>query len=189
MFGAEAFIKSGALFQPNASLDTWSQVLDIIYEVAKRKPWLREECGWILYGTSQILKDVPNDTPLVQALVDKLCQNGLAKSPEGIAIWLNVQTDFSEADFPKGIWRDENPLHRKEKSRLGKILKEASTGESIHETKEALLQKGNWTSKIHFVWNVILAKLTTGEPVNGNSTKSKTISFGEFWQEAVDGRL
>ncbi|KAL9023585.1 MAG: hypothetical protein Q9196_007111, partial [Gyalolechia fulgens] len=189
LFGAEAFIKSGVLFQPHASSDVWSRVLDIIYEVAKKKPWLREECGWILYGTSQTLNDGHHDIQFAQAVIDKLCQAGLAKTPEGIAIWLKIQVDFPEVQFPSGVWRDENPLHRKETPKLAKILKEASPAEGTDEANGAVSQRGNWTSKIHFVWNVIFAKLTDVDIVRGSSKKSKTIGFGEFWRQAVDENL
>ncbi|KAL8941685.1 MAG: hypothetical protein Q9216_002098 [Gyalolechia sp. 2 TL-2023] len=189
LFGAEAFIKSGVLFQPHASPDIWFLVLDIIYEIAKKKPWLREECGWVLYGTSQTLKDGHHDIQLVQAIIDKLCENALAKTPEGIAIWLRIQADFPNVHFPAGVWRHENPLHRKEAPKLARILKEASPAEGTDEVNGAVSQKGNWTSKIHFAWNVIFAKLADDDIVNGSQKKSSTMSFGEFWHQAVDESL
>ncbi|KAL8990036.1 MAG: hypothetical protein Q9177_001212 [Variospora cf. flavescens] len=186
LFGAEAFIKSGILFQPDASRDAWPKILDIIYGIAKQKPWLREECGWILFGTCQTLTEGDHDHSFVQALLDKLCQSGMAKTPEGIAIWLNIRAGYPGIQLPDAIWRDGNPLHRKEKSRLARILKEASTGSQSDEATGQIAQKGNWTSRIHFAWIFVLNQLA-GNVAKG--TKSKTVSFEEFWRGAIDDHL
>ncbi|KAL8652413.1 MAG: hypothetical protein Q9210_002697 [Variospora velana] len=186
LFGAEAFIKSGILFQPGASRDAWLKILDIIYEIAKQKPWLREECGWILFGTCQSLTEGDHDHSFIQALLDKLCQSGIAETPEGIAIWLNIRAVHPGIRLPNAIWRDGNPLDRKEKSRLARILKEASTGSQSDEATGQIAQKGNWTSRIHFAWIVVLNQLA-GNAAMG--TKSKTVSFEEFWREAIDDHL
>ncbi|KAL9600736.1 MAG: hypothetical protein Q9219_002977 [cf. Caloplaca sp. 3 TL-2023] len=189
LFGVESFIKSGILFQPHASIETWYSVLDIICDIAKKKPWLREECGWILYGASQALRKGHPEMQFVQAVMDKLCGNGLAKSPEGIAIWLKFLANFPDVQFPRDIWRDGNPLHRKETVKLAKILKEASSGGSTDETNDSALQRGSWSSKIHFVWNVIFTELIENGLPEDSGARSKTISFGEFWHYVVDEHL
>ncbi|KAL8732927.1 MAG: hypothetical protein Q9181_003776 [Wetmoreana brouardii] len=186
LFCAEAFIKSGILFQPSASEDAWPRILGIVYEAARKKPWLREECGWVLYGAVQTLKQRCHELRFVQALVDKLCHYGLAKTPEGVAIWLKVQQEFPQGNLPDGVWRDCNPLHRKEKSKLAKILKEASDGNSAGEPDGQVSQKSNWTSKLHFVWSVIFPEITRERSKKGTS---KIIGFAEFWREAVDEHL
>ncbi|KAL9013896.1 MAG: hypothetical protein Q9173_001443 [Seirophora scorigena] len=186
LFGAEAFIKSGILFEPGASADAWLRVLDVIYEIAKQKPWLREECGWILFGACQTLKKGDHDQSFIQALLDKLCHCGMAETPEGVAIWLNIRAGLPEIQFPDGIWRHGNPLHRKEKSRLAEILKEASIGRQSDETTPQIAQKGNWTSRIHFAWIVVLDELA-GNVASGK--KSKNVGFEEFWREAIDDHL
>ncbi|KAL8956896.1 MAG: hypothetical protein Q9193_005697 [Seirophora villosa] len=186
LFGAEAFIKSGILFGPDASADAWLRILDIIYEIAKQKPWLREECGWILFGACQTLKKGDHDHSFIQALLDKLCHSGMAKTPEGIAIWLNIRAGLPEIQLPDGIWRHGNPLHRKEKSQLAEILKEASIGRQSDETTSQIAQKGNWTSRIHFAWIVVLDELAGNAAVG---KRPKTVGFEEFWREAIDDHL
>ncbi|KAI4093377.1 MAG: hypothetical protein LQ344_002965 [Seirophora lacunosa] len=186
LFGAEAFIKSGILFEPDASADAWLRILDIIYEIAKQKPWLREECGWILFGACQTLKEGDHDHTFIQALLDKLCHSGMAKTPEGVAIWLNIRAGLPEIQLPDGIWRHGNPLHRKEKSQLAEILKEASVGRQSDETTAQIAQKGNWTSRIHFAWIVVLDELAGNAAVG---KRSKTVGFEEFWREAIDDHL
>ncbi|KAL8808502.1 MAG: hypothetical protein Q9182_000053 [Xanthomendoza sp. 2 TL-2023] len=189
LFGAEAFIKSSVLFQANAPADAWDRVLDIIYETAKRKSWLREECSWILYGAAQILAEQDRDPRFIKALIERLCKHGLTKTPEGIAIWLKVRVTFPKAELPAGIWQDENPLHQKEKSKLAKILKGTSIADCHDKNEEEAAQKGNWTSRIHFSWDVILSELIIEGPTHGSPSKSTNVSFNDFWQEAVDEHL
>lgn len=173
------------MFEPGVSIDAWLKILDIIYGIAKQKQWLREECGWILFQACHTLKEGDHDHGFIEALLEKLCQNGMVKTPEGVAIWLNIRTSFPKVQLPGGVWRDENPLHRKEKVKLSKILKETSTSRPLDESSEQIAQKGNWSSKIHFAWSVVLGELASNMP---RRTKSKTVEFEEFWREAIDGR-
>lgn len=157
--------------------------------MAKKKPWLREECGWILHSACQILKEGDRNPIFIETLVETLCQVGLAKTPEGVAIWLKARADFPGADLPGNVWRGENPLHKKELSKLAKILKETSFGEDAKESNGEVAQKGSWSSKLHFVWMVIFAKLANAAPAPSSVEASKTVTFGQFWQEAVDGKF
>ncbi|KAL8908419.1 MAG: hypothetical protein Q9207_000838 [Kuettlingeria erythrocarpa] len=174
LFGAEAFIKSGVLFKPGLNGDTWIRLLDLICVVATKKSWLREECGWILYNACQTLRDGNWSTNLVQALIQKWGQAGLAKTPEGVAIWLRARENFPGVDLPSNVWQDGNPLHRKETSKLAKILKETPVGEGPKEPAGEVAQKGSWSSKLHFVWMVIFDKLAKLEPAPSNVDTSKT---------------
>ncbi|KAL8784603.1 MAG: hypothetical protein Q9213_003858 [Squamulea squamosa] len=189
LFGAEAFIKSGILFQVDAPANTWDRTLDVIYEAAKKKPWLREECGWILYGAAQTISEGDHDPRFIQTLVNKLVESGLAKTPEGIAIWLKVQVDIPEIELPTDIWRGGSPLLPRHRSKLAKILKETTSAERPDEKNEQISQRGSWTSRIHFAWTVILAELTKENHSQARGRKSEIISLEEFWQVAVDEHL
>ncbi|KAI4104025.1 MAG: hypothetical protein L6R37_003507 [Teloschistes peruensis] len=184
LFCVEAFIKSGILFRDDVPNQRWSRVLDLVYDAARKKAWLREECGWVLYNAIHTLRERESAQPFVQAIVEKLHENALAKTSEGIAIWLAIQRDFPSIQLPGGVWRNDNPLHRKEKSKLAKILKEVSSENASDDASEKLAQKGNWNSRLHFVWNIVLTELAK-ESVAKNA--QDTTTFGEFWQEAVDG--
>lgn len=65
-------------------MEAWVQVLNCIYELAMRKSWLREECGFILFTSVHILRD--KDVTYSQLIIDKLHSNGLFKTTEGVAI-------------------------------------------------------------------------------------------------------
>ena len=140
-----------------------------------------------IYEAAQMICAGDHNPRFIQALIDELIDSGLAKTPEGIAIWLKVQRHLPKAKMPTGIWQDENPLHRKEKSKLAKILKETPIARRSDEQSPETLQRGSWTSKINFAWNVILSELMRGQPVEGATSKPMTIGFRDFWRVAVDG--
>ncbi|KAL8715990.1 MAG: hypothetical protein Q9220_000657 [cf. Caloplaca sp. 1 TL-2023] len=188
LFGAEALIKSGIIFRPSVSAIAWPKVLDIIYEAPKKKIWLREECGYILYGSVQTLLAENRDPDFAQTLINKLCDYDLTKTAEGVAIWLKIRTDFPEVTLPRDQWRKENPLHRKEKSRLARILKESSSN-GTNETDQEVSSKGSWTPKIHFAWNVILTELIREKSAEVHKQTKNNIRLEEFWNEAVDEHL
>ncbi|KAI4249571.1 MAG: hypothetical protein L6R42_008927, partial [Xanthoria sp. 1 TBL-2021] len=189
LFGAKAFIQSGVLLQDSVAANAWDRILDIIYEAAKRKGWLREQCGKILFEAAQKISEGNHDPRFTQTLINKLDPSGLAKTPEGIAIWLKVQVQFPKVGLPTGIWRDENPLHRKEKSKLAKILKETTSAGRPDEENAEISQKGSWTPRIHFAWTVVFSELMKGKPTERANAKPKTVRFEDFWQVAVDKHL
>lgn len=186
LFGAEAFVKSGILFEPNLAIESWSQILEMIMGLARKKSGLREECGWILCEAVQDLGSKGRNNKYAQLIIDKLHESSLAKTPEGVAIWLRVQSEIPDVILPAGIWHNEDPLDRKEKTRIAKILKEASTSDldqAVPSSKAS--QKGNWTSKLHFAWDVVLSQLLTAEHTR-YSRSTKRQNFESFWSECVD---
>ena len=177
------------MFQSGITSEAWDQVLDVTYDLAKKKPWLREECGFILSTSVHNLRD--KDLKYAQLIIDKLQTNGLSKTSEGIAIWIAAQSEIPSIKFPSGVWHHDDPLDRKELSRLAKILKEAPAAEPAKDASESKVpQKGAWSSNLHFAWDVILAKLLNTEPAGlKERKKSKRISFVDFWDHCVDGKL
>ena len=171
-------------------MEAWSTILDIVYELAKKKPRLRDECGFILFKSIRSMKG--KDVRYAQLLIDKLLAKGLSKTSQGVAIWIGVQAEFPSIDLPHGVWRHEDPLNRKETSKLAKILMEAPTATSPENGLELeITAKGAWTTKLQFAWDVILAELI-GVPPQGvlkNSRPAKRIKFSDFWKECIDSKL
>ncbi len=163
-------------------------MLHIIYDLAKKKSWLREECGWIIYAATQQLASHGSDPSYAQLVIDQLCSSGLAKTPEGIPIWLSVQSNFATVKFPKGVWQGEDPLHVKDVRTLAKVLKEASEPNATHVAGEASRQRGTWNAKLHFAWDAVLADvLREGSSTVSIGTKTpKHLNFADFWIEIVD---
>lgn len=192
LFGAETVIKSGILLDTRVIGSAWSQILDLILGLAKLRTWLREECGWVLYQAVQGCQTGTFSTEHVQILIDKVNENRLVDTPEGVAIWVAALEKYPAVRFPKKLWRHENPLHRKEKAKLAKILREAPSHNDNDEDRgeSKTSQKGTWSPKLHFAWEVILDRLlkdpsTTSMP----STNLKDIlGFSDFWEECVDSK-
>ena len=189
VFGAEAVIKSGVPFKSSHATEAWSRVLDLVYELAQKKAWLREECGWILYKSIESLKAHDNGIIYAQILVDKLNAHGLAQTPEGIALWLGSQSTFPSVILPPSVWHKQNPLHRKEKAKLANTMKVASTmGPLQAETTSKIAKNTTWSPSLHFAWDVILASLIQQNHASQAETV-KTTGFADFWTEAVDSEL
>lgn len=177
-------IKSGVLFHSSADNHYWSEILDLLFELAKKKVWLREECGWILYSAIQTLDKDNHPSDHVQLIVDKLHGNDLTTTPEGVAIWIGTMLNFPKVKLSLGVWHKQNPLHRKEKAKLAKILKGAS---STSPDQGGDIQKasgqGAWTPKLHFAWEVILDRVLDTHSVRS----SKELRLADLWNECVDG--
>lgn len=177
------------MFQPSTAIEAWSSILDIVYDLAKKKPWLREECGFILLNAVQTLKG--KDPMYAQLIIDRLQANAICKTPQGLAIWIRTQAECPSIEFPKGVWHHEDPLNRKEKSRLAKILIEAPVANSLQNVNESEIAiNGAWTTKLQFAWDVILAELLEFRHQNmqKNRKSTKRITFAEFWEECVDSK-
>jgi DNA polymerase phi len=161
----------------------WTKVLDLIFELAQKKPWLREECGWIIYRCVYDLSSRNMDAKFVEAAVERLCSYGLAASPEGVAIWLAAKDMFPNANFPNKTWKHDDPLDPKERGSLSKIMKESSSEQGEGENKSK--SSGVWNSKLHFAWEAVMSRTSDGS----SKSKSARLSFADFWLEVVDNGL
>lgn len=190
IFGADAVIKCGALFHPELGLNPWSNLLDEILVVAKKKPWLREHCGFVLFQAIQSLRGRSTGGQYVQLLLDKSHSNKLLKTPEGVAIWLAAQSSSYHLKFPGGVWHQENPLNRRNLSKLPSILREAFNSNENEQEKgqEGVVQKGSWNSNLNFAWSAILdaVRSNAAEDQAADSISPDQITFAEFWFQCVD---
>ncbi|KAL2827137.1 putative DNA polymerase V [Aspergillus cavernicola] len=189
LFGAEAIIKSTILFSPKALFSEWTQVLELVFELAKKKPWIREECGWIIYRCIYDFSQKA-DTKIIEMAIEHLCSKDLARTPEGVAIWLAAKDRFPGISFPSKIWKHDDPLDSKERTQLAKVMKESSNNESEGQGEGAAKQSGVWISKLHFAWDAVL-KILNAMPAKESKSKGSAtrLSFADFWTEVVDNGL
>ncbi len=177
------------MFQLSTGSEAWSNILDIIYDLAKKKPWLREECGFILFNSIQILKD--KDSKYAQLIIDKMLANGLCKTSQGVAIWIRVHTAFPSIDMPHGVWHHEDPLYREKNPRIVKILMEIPAATSPKDGRGSeTTAKSAWATKLPFAWDVILAELlnTQHRHPHKNTKSAKRIKFADFWEQCIDSK-
>lgn len=184
------------MFGKNAPFEDWTRLLSLVFNLANKKPWLREECGYIVFYAVRDIAAQKKDTKYVNAALSALCQHSLAKTPEGIAIWL-AATDSSldSVEFPPNVWHDNNPFHSREKSALAKVMKESSEPNSGDGAENLNKQKsGVWNPKLHFAWDLILAQLyilpggQNKKTKKGKNEKATHVTFNEFWTEVVDSK-
>lgn len=190
VFGAEATLKSGILFKTSDPTQ-WRRLLDLICAVALKKPWLRQACGRALFNciASNDSKFVPE--PFVKDAISALSTHKLIRTPEGVAVWVAASRAFPQTQFPKSIWKYEDPLASKDIHSLAAILKDARTqSDSPDETFEAQGTAG-WSANLHFAWDVVLSELY--QPMsNGEQNEHRSVrraSFELFWQVVVDDGL
>ncbi|KAI5293640.1 DNA-directed DNA polymerase [Ascosphaera acerosa] len=193
LFGAEALIKSGVIFTDSVPLEQWTKLCALVLTLSKKKPWLREECGWVMYSALHDMAVKQRDLKYAQTVLDLYVENDLAKTPEGVAIWLLAKDELPLLTFPANVWQHGSPLDRKERVTLAKIMKETSiTNEEQEAGKtERQIDTGSWNPKLHFAWRTVLAHLYKQPPrtEDGAKKKSGQLAFADFWLEAVDNGL
>lgn len=175
LFGLQSFVRAKILFGDN---ETWSPILMKLLELSKKKPWIREECGWVIVEALAQMKQEQAEYTL-----DKLLEDGLALSPEGVGIWLTARNRFPDMKFPSKPWGPSgNPLEHLKS--LAKALKESSSM-TDGEDKQAK-QTGTWNPQLHFVWNIVLAQYA--QALKDESHHGIKSDFENFWKVAVDGQ-
>lgn len=120
------------------------------------------------------------------ALIDSLNANNLIRTPEGVAIWLEVKKLYPDAALPKKIWKHRNPLRNDESAALAEVMKDAKAKQQADSTELAAPQgAGVWGQQLHFSWDVVVRALYL--PVDANAKSStKTMTFQRFWTHVVD---
>ncbi|KAL4960390.1 DNA-directed DNA polymerase POL5 [Aspergillus stella-maris] len=185
LFGAEAIIKSSILFSPKALLPEWTKVLELVFDLAKKKPWIREECGWIIFRCIHEIAAQKADSKLVETALALLVSSDLARTPEGVAIWLAARDLFPGINFPAKVWKHDDPLDSKERNQLTKAMKESSSGDAEGEGEKGAKASGVWNSKLHFAWEAVMGSLSKEK----ESKKGSRLGFADFWTEVVDNGL
>lgn len=161
-----------------------------MFDLAKKKPWIREECGWIVYRCIHDISSQKADAKLAETALEILCSNDLARTPEGVAIWLAAKDRFPGISFPSKVWKHDDPLDSKERNQLAKAMKESSSADSESEGEKGAKASGVWNSKLHFAWDAALLSLNNAAKERSKSKGSSSrLSFADFWTEVVDSEL
>lgn len=168
LFGLRCFVQAGVLFSDKAR---WKAVLKLLLQLSKKKSWLQPQCGFVIAQAVPLMK-----RKLAEKTLDELVEAGLAKSPEGLGIWLVAQGTFPEIKLPKP-WQD--PLGTKSLQDAAAVLK-GSTQELSDEDGVQTAKQSYTMTQLHFVWGLILDSFK-------NQRNAK--EFGLFWDRVVDRKL
>ncbi|RHZ56958.1 hypothetical protein CDV55_101381 [Aspergillus turcosus] len=191
LFGAEAIVKSSILFKDEVPPAEWTKVVDLVFDLAKKKPWIREECGWIIYRCVFDLASQKAGAKYVEVALERLCSNDLARTPEGVSIWLAAKEAYPKADFPRKVWKHDDPLDSRERNQLAKVMKDSSASDSEAGNQgNNPKSSGVWSSKLHFAWDAVIRQLAEVSAKESSKSKSSSrLSFADFWTEVVDNGL
>ncbi|KAL1842081.1 hypothetical protein VTJ49DRAFT_6063 [Mycothermus thermophilus] len=173
LFGIECFVRAGVLFSDKTK---WPAVLDLLVKLASKKTWLKSQCGYVIVqAVAQMDKKAAEKT------LERLAQEGFAKTPEGVGIWIAALDRFPDMKVPAQPWR--HPLAAASLSALPAALKDSGR-ETQNDGKDGKQPKqGTWTAQLHFVWDLILAYFVK----LGAQSKDETPElFKQFWTRVVD---
>ncbi|GAB1310759.1 DNA-directed DNA polymerase [Madurella fahalii] len=173
LFGLECFVRAGILF---ADKSRWLSVLDILLKLSTKKSWLKSQCGYVVVqALSQMKKKLAENT------LQKLADEGFAKTPEGVGIWIAALDRFPDIKTPAQPWRD--PLATTSLTSLPAALKDSGREASNEGNGSKKPKQGNWTAQLHFVWDLILAHFVK---LGGQSEGDAAEQFKQFWNRVID---
>ena len=182
VFGAEAIIRSHLILQYQ-DRDQWRRLLELLCRTATRKPWLRQECGWVLFefvsDDSVEARDVHG--LFTEDIIKALAANKMIRTPEGVAIWIRAKDSHANSDLSGHVWKHGHPLAKKSLGALAQIMRDARPEDA--EEEDDVQGAAMWSPKHHFSWNVLTTALIQSEPAPGN------ISIKDLWQGTVEESL
>lgn len=195
VFGAEAILKSGICFAKGNG-DEFDRLLELLCALALKKPWLRQECGWILFNCIASQGNELSEVAAVQ-IIDKLVSNKLIRTPEGVAIWLSTAKRFPKAELPKSAWKGGDPLARADVHILAEILKDARALPNQQDAELSAQGSARWSANLHFAWDVVLAEIFADaqavlqfpKGVKSTASREERLPFNVFWNVAVEESL
>jgi DNA polymerase phi len=179
-------MQSSIVIEPELSLDCWNKLLDRVYAMARDVPWLREECGMVLVEAVRSLKGGAEYQKCAEEALNRLTTFKLVSTPEGVAIWLTIQASYPKV-LPEGVWHGKDPLSKKERPRLAKVLKGTFTGESENGRDEAA-KSGTTNPNPSFTWDLVLSEMLQRDEQRDGDAKNKS-EFSQFWIDVVDSKF
>ncbi|KAH4993177.1 hypothetical protein HBI42_097950 [Parastagonospora nodorum] len=188
LFGYKAVLQSSIVIEPELSMVCWNKLLDHIYGMARDVPWLREECGMVLVEAAKSLRGRKEYEECAKEMIGRLSAFKLTSIPEAVAIWLTVQVDYGDV-LPDGVWHSKDPLSKKERPRLAKILKENYQGAQEDGSGEPV-KSGVASPNPTFAWNLVLSEILRRDgQITGAKQESSKTEFPQFWIDTVDSNL
>ncbi|KAF2218815.1 DNA polymerase phi-domain-containing protein [Elsinoe ampelina] len=177
-----AFIQSKALYALPVpeGVAISNQLLDHIFALYKRAPFIRQECGTT--ANSLLSTAGGTDPAYATALLQAYHQHGLLKTSDGLAAWLDGQQLFPEGlDLPTNVWHNNDPLSPQERSTLVKILRDNVSDTDI----EGSSSTGQAQKIPCLAWVPVLDTVARRSKQEGTGQSDPSF-FSQFWKEAVD---
>lgn len=167
LFGLQALVNSELLFNSAVSdLDLLISFVRHIVELSAMKSWLRETAMYTLCQFIQLYlkSDFYNEKTLVLFL-QSVSDEGLVFTVEGLAVHLTIpqplRSKVAAQVSATTHWKNYDPMSKGNLPTLAKVLKDVDAlndndnDEDTPKNKNSK-QKGTWSPKIPFVWNLLL---------------------------------
>ena len=174
-------MKSSILFPSEQRLKhwaikAWERLVEIICGIATKKPWLREQCGWLFCSCMKSLSNEFN-----HYVIDALGRYKLLRTPEGVAVWLSQQRSNAKELRFRTSWKHGSPLSKKGVSTLAEIMKDAKPQQADSDSNLDSQGKAMWSPQLHFSWDLVLQELYQDKQISEDR-----VSFKDFWLTVVD---
>ncbi|EFW99855.1 DNA polymerase [Grosmannia clavigera kw1407] len=188
LFGLQSFVESGALFGSGSS-GRWDRVLRCLLQLGQKKIWLRPQACFVV--VQAIRRSHLPDQAAVVATLESIARGGegetaghsdlpsdLAKTPEGLGIWLAALERFPDMALP-APWK--TPLAPGAHRELVAVLRSSGAsgggdGDEPKTAKQTAAKQGNASAQLHFVWDLLLQATLRQAPKQ----------FDAFWVAVVD---
>ena len=120
-------------------------------------------------------------------IIKSLAEHQLVRSPEGVAVWLQVEQLFPKCKLPTDVWGHMHPLARKDITILAKVMNDARPQRPDNADRGPQGSAG-WSPSLHFAWDIVLQYLYS-LPVKGAKLRGGgiAIDFELFWKTSVEG--
>ncbi|PNS17561.1 hypothetical protein CAC42_8104 [Sphaceloma murrayae] len=177
-----AVIQSKILHNRRASegLAIFEHLLDHLFSLYKEAPAIRQECGSTANSILVTGSASPPDSAYATALLQAYQKHGAAKTPEGLAAWLEANLILPDpADLPDGVWHKRDPLDPKERATLIHILRDNSNESGDDHVIPKKGSTGYAQKSPCVAWDPLLKAVISRSLDNGSF-------FTQFWKEAVD---
>jgi len=178
----KAVIQSSILHDSSSREGLFTELLNKVFALARDVSWLRQECGMML---CEVVKDLDSSNH-ANTILDQLVEYGLARTPEGVAVWLAIRSQDLDVTYPPRIWHKNDPLHRKEMKHLAAVLKESRhSSQSQDEDPQPLAKTGVWNANANFAWGRVLDAVL----ILCSSPSPDIEYFRKFWIHIIDENL
>lgn len=224
LFGFQAVLNSLLLLDSDiSSKNDIEAFVKHLVVLSAAKSWLRETAMFTLcqFLAAYLQSSFANDETTLLFL-QSIGDEGLTFTTEGLAVHMSIpstlRSRLASQVTANSHWKHYDPMAKGNVAVLGKVLKDAEVVESVEDGDETVSaktvkQKGSWSPKLPFVWDLILAHFTSTdedacEPESNGSLKkrkntsslsskkrskaelvSEQIDLGEFWRVVVDETL
>ncbi|TPX15584.1 uncharacterized protein E0L32_004282 [Thyridium curvatum] len=173
LFGLQSFVQAGILFDKPKR---WHTVLELLLKATKKKVWLRPQTGFVI---AQAIPQMKKEE--VHRTLAEITEAGLAKTPEGLGIWLIAADRFPDLKLPKP-WTD--PFSSKSLQEVAAVLKGSGQTEGEGADKSAASGvAGSAANQLAFTWDLLLNHFVKAATSGKPGTQDE---FKMFWDRVID---